>query len=153
MEDAEMWTDEHSLSTSATIAEIFPMLSDVAGWPEWNEGVESVTLDGPFAEGTRGVMAIPGQEPLSFRLIWVDPQKGFEDETLVPEAGVVVRVRHIVESLPEGGSRITYRATIDGAAADVVGPQIGPGITADFPSVIAALAERAETAQAVATRK
>ena len=143
-----MWTDEHSRLTSAGIAEIFPILSDVGGWPEWNEGVESVRLDGPFAAGSRGVMAIPGEEPLNFRLIWVDPQKGFEDETHVPDAGVVVRVRHTVEHVPEGGSRITYRATIDGPAADEVGPQIGPGITADFPIVIAALAERAEAVHA-----
>ncbi len=148
-----MWTDEHSQTTSAGIAEIFPLLRDVASWPEWNEGVESITLEGPFAAGTRGVMAIPGQEPLSFRLIWVEPEQGFEDETDVPDAGVVVRVRHTVEPLPEGGSRITYRATIDGPAADEVGPQIGPGITADFPSVIAALAERAEPAQAASTRR
>jgi hypothetical protein len=148
-----MWIDEHSQTTSAGIAEIFPLFSDVAGWPEWNEGVESVTLDGPFVAGTGGVMAIPGQEALSFRLIWVNPQQGFEDETEVPDAGVVVRVRHTVEPLPEGGSRITYRATIDGRSADDVGPQIGPGITADFPSVIAALAERAEAAQAASSRR
>ena len=147
-----MWTFEHSQTTSAGLAHIFPLLSDVAGWPDWNEGVESVTLDGPFAEGARGVMAMPGHEPLSFRLIWVDPQIGFEDETEVPDAGIVVRVRHTVEPLPEGGSLITYRATIDGPAADEVGPQIGPGITADFPNVIATLAERAEAAQAASTR-
>jgi hypothetical protein len=147
-----MWTFEHSQTTSAGIADVFALLSDVARWPEWNGGVESASLDGPFVVGARGVMAMPGQEPLSFRLIWVDPQEGFEDETDLPEAGVVVRVRHTVEALPEGGARITYVATIEGAAADVVGPEIGPAITADFPIVIAALAERAEAALAAATR-
>ena len=146
-----MWTFEHSQTTSAGVAEVFALLSDVAGWPEWNAGVESVSLDGPFVAGTRGVMAMPGQEPLSFRLIWVDPQKGFEDETDLPDAGVVVRVRHTIDVLPKGGTGIIYRATIDGPAADEVGPEIGPAITADFPSVMAALAERAEAAHAAST--
>jgi hypothetical protein len=46
--------------------------------------------------------------------------------------------------------RITYRATIDGPAADAVGPIIGPDITADFPDVLVALASRAETIMKVA---
>jgi uncharacterized protein YndB with AHSA1/START domain len=140
-----MWTFEHSRTSNAGVIEVFAMLSDVAGWPEWNAGVESVSLDGPFVARTAGVMAMPGQEPLSFRLIWVDPRKGFEDETDLPDAGVVVRVRHTIEALPKGGTRITYRATIEGPAADEVGPELGPAITADFPSVIGALAERAES--------
>lgn len=146
-----MWTFEHSQTTTAGIAEVFALLSDVAGWPDWNAGVESVSLDGPFVAGTRGVMAMPDQEPLGFRLIWVDPQKGFEDETALGDLGVVVRVRHTIEALPEGGTRITYRATIDGPAADEVGPEIGPDITADFPGVMAALAERAEATHAAST--
>jgi hypothetical protein len=151
MKEIEMWTYEHSQTSSAGIADVFALLSNVAGWPEWNHGVDSVSLDGPFAAGTRGVMAMPGEEPLSFRLTWVDPGSGFEDETELPEAGVVVRVRHIIEALPEGGTRITYHATIDGSAADEVGPEIGPAITADFPAVIAALVERAEAANAAPT--
>jgi hypothetical protein len=146
-----MWTFEHGQTTKAGTAEVFALLSNVAGWPEWNAGVESVTLDGPFVAGTRGVMAVPDQDPLSFRLIWVDPQKGFEDETELPEAGVVVRVRHTLDALPEAGTRITYRATIDGPAADEIGPEIGPAITADFPTVVAALAERAEAAHGAVT--
>ena len=33
---------------------------------------------------------------------------------------------------------------ITGPAADTLGPQIGPEISADFPQVLAALVERAE---------
>jgi hypothetical protein len=34
---------------------------------------------------------------------------------------------------------------ITGPAADTVGPRIGPEISGDFPQVLAALAERAES--------
>jgi hypothetical protein len=33
---------------------------------------------------------------------------------------------------------------ITGPAADILGPQIGPEISADFPQTLAALVERAE---------
>jgi len=49
-----------------------------------------------------------------------------------------------VQPLDGGGARITYRMEITGPAAETLGPQIGPEISADFPQVLAALAERAQ---------
>jgi polyketide cyclase/dehydrase/lipid transport protein len=145
-----MWTYEHSLETVAGAETIFEIIRDVGGWPEWNQGVERIDLDGPFATGTTGVMVIPDQGSLSFRLAWVGEGRGFEDETEIPGAEVVVRVRHSLEPLAGGGTRITYRATVEGAAAEVLGPEIGPAVSADFPEVMAALAARAEASVATA---
>ncbi len=141
-----MWTYEHSVESQADRDAVFALFSDVATWPEWNAGVERMELDGPFVADTAGTMVVPGQEPMAFRLIWVEEGRGFEDETAVPSAGVVVRVRHSLEPLSDGGTRITYRCVIDGPAADEVGPGLGPVITADFPEVMAALSARAEEA-------
>jgi hypothetical protein len=88
-------------------------------------------------------MKIPGEEPLEFRLVQVGPD-GFEDETPMPGAGITVRVRHQIEPLASGRSRVVYRATADGPNAEKLGPQIGPQVTADFPAVLAALKARAE---------
>ena len=145
-----MWTYQHSLETSAAAGAIFEILRDTGRWREWNAGVERIDLDGPFATGTSGVMAIPDQGSLPFRLAWVGEGRGFEDETEVPGAEVVVRVRHSLEPLAAGGTRITYRATVEGRAAEALGPEIGPAVTADFPEVIAALAARAEAGLAMA---
>ncbi len=144
-----MWTYEHTIETSADRNAIFASFKDVSTWPEWNPGVERIDLDGRFVSGTTGTMFMPGQEALRFRLVWVGDAEGFEDETEIAEAGVVVRVRHTLEALRDRGTRITYSAIIDGPAADEVGPSIGPAITADFPEVMAALAARAE---AIASR-
>ena len=144
-----MWTVEHSLLTRASPEAIRRLFEDVAGWPEWNAGAEWVELDGPFAAGTTGRMKVPGQDPLDFRLIWVGPD-GFEDETPIPGAAVVVRVRHTIESLDGGRARIVYRATIDGPGADELGPVIGPQVTGDFPDVLSALVAWAEAAPAEA---
>jgi hypothetical protein len=140
-----MWTYEHSTETSADRNAIFALFKDVSTWPEWNAGVERIELDSPFASGTTGTMFMPGQDAIRFRLVWVAEGEGFEDETEIADAGVVVRVRHTLEALRNRGTRITYSATIDGPAADDVGPRIGPAITADFPEVMSALARRAES--------
>ena len=139
-----MWTYEHNIETAAGAGTIFDILRDVSRWSEWNAGVERIELDGPFATGTSGVMVIPDQGSLSFRLAWVGEGRGFEDETEVPGSGVVVRVRHSLEPLAGGGTRITYRATVEGPDSGPLGPEIGQAVTADFPAVMAALASRAE---------
>lgn len=139
-----MWTYEHSVETRAGADAVFALFSGVDTWPEWNAGVERMELDGPFVAGTAGRMTQPGQAPLASQLIWVEEGHGFEDETQVPSAGVVVRVRHELEALSHGGTRITYRCVVDGLAAD----EVGPMVTADFPAVMAALSARAEEAAA-----
>ena len=139
-----MWTYEHSIEASASAETIFEILRDTSRWSEWNPGVERIDLDGPFQTGTSGVMVIPDQGSLSFRLAWVGQGRGFEDETEIPGMDVMVRVRHSLEPLAAGGTRITYRATVEGPAADALGPEIGPAVTGDFPDVMASLAARAE---------
>ncbi len=139
-----MWSKEYSAESTASAEALFAILADVAGWPQWNAGVERVELNGPFAAGTTATMVLPDQTALPFRLAWVEAGRGFEDETEVPDAGVLVRVAHLLEPVDGGGTRITYRCTVEGP--DEVGAEIGPAVSADFPDVIAALAARAESA-------
>jgi hypothetical protein len=140
-----MWAAEHSIEIGAGPEVINALFADTARWPQWNEGTEWVELDGPFVAGTTARMKIPGEEPLAFRLVEVGPD-GFEDETPIPDAGIIVRVRHQIEPLASGRSRVVYRATIDGPNAEKLGPEIGPQVTADFPAVLKAPAEPASPA-------
>jgi hypothetical protein len=89
-------------------------------------------------------MVLPDHTALPFRLAWVREGRGFEDETEIPGPDVLVRVRHSLEPLATGGTRITYRATVEGPASKTIGPEIGPAVTADFPEVMAALAATPE---------
>ena len=71
----------------------------------------------------------------------IEPGSSFTDEM---DAGdFVVRTEHRLEPAAGGLTRIVYRTQITGEAAGQVGPELGPQITADFPEVVAALAERA----------
>jgi hypothetical protein len=137
-----MWATEHSIETTAAPEEIWRLWADVAGWPEWNGDIERIELIGPFAAGSRIVMTPIGQEPIELRVAEAVEPERFVDEAEVGE--IVVRTLHCVEPLERGRARVTYRMEITGPAADTLGPQVGPDISADFPQTLAALAERAE---------
>lgn len=139
-----MWTKEFAGESTASAERLFGILAETATWPEWNAGVLRVEMGGPFAEGTEAVMVLPDETALPFRFTWVEADRGFEDETAVPDSEVVVRVRHELTPVA-GGVRITYRCVADGP--DEVAAQIGAAVSADFPEVIAALAARAERAE------
>ena len=140
-----MWVAEHSIETTATPEAIWRQWSDVDAWVEWNGDIERIELDGPFAAGSRITMTPSGQEPVELRIA-----EAVEPELFVDEADlgdIVVRTIHRVERLGQGRARVTYRMEITGPAADTLGPQIGPEISGDFPQVLAALAERAESSR------
>ncbi|ADP80049.1 SRPBCC family protein [Pseudofrankia inefficax] len=137
-----MWEYEHSVETTATPEALWRHWSDMAAWPEWNDGIEKIEVGGPFAVGTRFTMTPPGDDPIEMRLVEITPGELFTDEM---DAGdFVVRTEHRLERVDGGRTRVVYRTEITGAAAEQVGPQLGPAITADFPEVVAALVARAE---------
>jgi hypothetical protein len=138
-----MWATEHSIETSAAPEEIWRLWADVAGWPEWNGDIERIELIGPFTAGSRIVMTPIGQEPIELRIVEAVERERFVDEAELGE--IVVRTIHGVQRLERGRARVTYRMEITGPAADNLGPQVGPEISADFPQTLAALVERAET--------
>jgi uncharacterized protein YndB with AHSA1/START domain len=139
-----MWVREYTGQSSASPERLFDVLADAAAWSEWNPGVAGIDMDGPFEAGTTATMRLSDDTVLPFRLVWVEAGRGFEDETPVPDAGVVVRVLHELTPL-ENGTRITYRCIAEGPEQAVA--EVGAAVSADFPDVIAALAARAEDAK------
>ena len=137
-----MWEYEYRLETSAGPDALWHHWADMAAWPQWNDGIETIDVDGPFAVGTTFIMTPPRDEPIRMRLVEIEPGTSFTDEM---DAGdFVVRTEHRLEPAASGLTRIVYRTQITGEAAGHVGPELGPQITADFPEVVAALAGRAE---------
>jgi hypothetical protein len=136
------WSYEHAKDTTAAPEEIWARWTDMPRWPEWNAGIASIEVDGPFAVGTRFRMTAPGEdEPVELMLVHIEPGAEFTDEL---DAGdFVVTTRHRLDHVADGLTRVVYRTEITGAAADTVGPELGPQITADFPEVVDALVRRA----------
>jgi uncharacterized protein YndB with AHSA1/START domain len=136
-----MWAVEVTGQCAASPAQVFNVLAEPEKWSEWNEGVLSVEMHGPFAAGTTAVMVLPDATALPFRFAWVEENAGFEDVTEVPDAGLFVHVRHELSPI-EGGTQITYRCEVDGP--EDLASEVGAAVTADFAEVIAALGARAE---------
>ena len=137
-----MWEYEHRVETSAPASTVWQHWSDMAKWPTWNAGIAAIHVDGPFVVGTTFTMTPPDGDPIRMQVTGIVPGTEFVDEM---DAGdFVVRTVHRLERLDGGRTGVVYRTEISGPAADEVGPELGPAITADFPDVLRALVSLAE---------
>ncbi len=139
-----MWACEHSKEMAATAQQVWDQWSDVAHWPEWNGDIARIEQSGPFAVGSTITMTPEDDEPIELRIAEATAPTVFTDEAAMGD--VVIRTTHRVEQLAERKVRVTYRMEIAGPAADTLGPEIGPQISADFPEVLDGLAKRVESA-------
>lgn len=136
-----MWTYEHSIETNAMPEAIWRLWADVESWGAWNADIESIQISGPFAEGAEIVMTPAGQDPVRLRVAEATVDELFVDEARID--GLLLRTVHRIDRGERLRTRVVYRMEITGAAADELGPQIGPAVTADWPATMAALVERA----------
>src|SRR5262245_5116532 len=142
-----MWATEHSVETSASPEDVWRLWADVAAWPGWNPDIERIELIGPFASGSSIVMTPIGDQPVELRITDAVEPESFVDEAYMGE--ITVRTSHHVRRVDPGRVSITYRMEITGPAADTLGPQVGPEISADFPQVLDRLAARAAQLRAL----
>ncbi|MFJ9718529.1 polyketide cyclase [Streptomyces sp. NPDC101213] len=116
-----------------------------------NPGVRCVGLGsgdaGAVAISCRGqtgpqiTMTPPGDDPVLLRIADVVGGELFVDEARFN--GLLLRTIHRIDRIDQNRIRVVYRMEITGTGADEAGPQIGPGIIADWPETMASLAELA----------
>jgi hypothetical protein len=138
-----MWETQHSIETSARPEAIWRVWSDVERWPEWNADLERAELSGPFTAGQVVTMYPRAGEAIELTIAESKEPERFVDEA--DFGAVLVRTTHRVERGRGESSRIVYEMQITGPEADTLGTEIGPQISADFPDVLAALSEAAQT--------
>ena len=133
-----MYTWTHTVTTTATPEQVWPLYAEVDRWLEWDSGLVGVTLDGPFEVGSSGTLEVEGQPPLTWTLVDVVENALFTDVTDIPGVATLTFV-HRIEPTSDG-STITHEVHIEGPAADGLGPMV----TSDTPEAMAALARIAE---------
>jgi uncharacterized protein YndB with AHSA1/START domain len=133
-----MWSTEHSVETNASPEAVWRLWADVPRWPDWNADLARAELHGEFREGSTIRMTSNDGDVVELRIAEAVEPERFVDEAAL--GGIIVRTTHLMH--PTG--RIVYRMEITGPDADAVGPEVGPQISADFPDVLKALADRAE---------
>jgi Polyketide cyclase / dehydrase and lipid transport len=136
-----MWTFEYSHPTAAKPDAIWRLWSNVSSWPDWDDDLEVVTLDGEFVAGALGTLKPTGMDELPFVLTRVEPDRGYSDET--PLDGAVLRFDHDLEPT-DAGTVIRQRVTVDGPAANEYFQPLAANIILDIPAALARLAQRAE---------
>ncbi|MFF8376160.1 polyketide cyclase [Streptomyces sp. NPDC015661] len=136
-----MWEYEHSVETTAAPEAVWRLWADVPGWGSWNAEIEKIEISGPFATGSRITMTPPGDDPVLLHVAEAVENERFVDEARFGD--LLLRTVHRLERVDQDRIRVVYRMEITGTGADEAGPQIGPGITADWPDTMAALVELA----------
>jgi len=109
------WEFEHSVECQVSKEFAWQFWTSVANWT-LDTSVESVTLDGPFAAGAKGVTNPRGGNPIEWQLIEVQDGSGAAMEIALP--GATVRFRWWFEDAADGGVRMTQQVTLEGERAD-----------------------------------
>jgi hypothetical protein len=140
----EIWEYEHSVEGKVSRSALWSLYSDVTTWPEWDKGIERITLHGEFREGTSGTITPVGQDQLPFRLTKVTVDAGFSDETKIPGAEVTIGFKHALESVGDGMCRITHRVSVFGPGAGSIAPTMGPEMVKGIPDTMQSLLKMAQ---------
>jgi hypothetical protein len=140
MSDAP-WQLDASAEANATLQFAWNYMTDVSNW---DDPPAEFTLEGPFADGSRGSTRMPGQEPRQWVLRDIRPLDSYTVEFPLP--GATFSTVWTFEAIDARRTRLTQRLALEGEnaaayAADTqaaFGPTLAPGMRR-----IAAAIERA----------
>jgi hypothetical protein len=128
-----MWSTEYTRETPLAPEAVWAALRDLHTGTKLSERSNAIEIHGPFAVGTEMSVTPEGQEdPLRSTIVELVDGAVYTDQTEFN--GLILRNRHSLTPLANGGTLITHCLEIDGPAADDVGPELGPRISEDFPA-------------------
>jgi len=134
-----MWTYEHTLETDVAPAAIWRLWADVPGWSRWDDDIEWATLDGSFAVGSRGRLKPRGIPAAAFELVSVVPEISYTVEQRLPLARLCFH--HELGQSDRSPTRFTHLASISGVLGPLYATLFGRRMQANFPKIMAHLAE------------
>jgi hypothetical protein len=135
------WSFESRVKTQATAEQVWNLWSKPQSWPEWDAGLEKVTLEGDFVAGAQGQLKPAGGPVFIYRLTEVNPLQGFRDRSVLPATTLdFVHTYHIDK---DGQRWITHRVEMKGLLTPLFRIIIGRGIRRDLPHTLSTLSEQA----------
>jgi hypothetical protein len=127
------WECQRSVEADVPVSFAWQFMADLRNW---SDPPAEFTLDGPFANGSRGTTRMPGRPPASWTLRDVEPGRGYtiEGGSFLERAQFLVYWRF--EPAPDGRTTLTQRMELRGenAAAYVADisaafePNLEPGM-------------------------
>lgn len=132
---------KHTEETSAKPEDVWAIWSDVENWKTWDHGIEYSSIEGPFADGTLGVLKPRGGPLLKTQLTHVEPFKGFVDESKL-FLGKIIVSHEIVEFA--GKTYVTHQVEMTGVLAFIYAFLIGRTMKKNLPTEMKAMLMHAE---------
>ena len=126
-----------TVTTTATAHDVWALWSDPGSWHAWDPSVESVAMEGHFAEGAAGTMVLTGGIEVPVVLELVEPGARYLDRLEMGD--LRIHIDHVVKDA-DGGAEVTVSTIVTGPGAE----DIGPMVTADAPKAMEALCALAE---------
>jgi uncharacterized protein YndB with AHSA1/START domain len=109
------WEQQRSALCPASREQIWAVWSDAERWSEWNSGVRSATLDGPFAAGTKGRLRPASGPTGTIEIVELEPNARWVTVTRLPGARFLLE--HRMDDGTDGQVLVTYRGELGGRLA------------------------------------
>ncbi len=136
------WSFEESVTTKASVKNIWKVWSDVKGWSNWDHELEWAELDGDFAPGVEGRLKAKDWPVSTFVMTEVEWEKSFKDLSKMPLTQM--EFNHTIEPSKEG-VRITHSVSVKGLLAPILYLKLRKRFQAGFPVALKKLAAIAES--------
>lgn len=133
---------KHTVETSASPEDIWQIWQDVKNWNTWDYGIEYSNINGPFAEGAKGVLKPKGGPLVHTQLTCVEPFKKFVDESKLFLARIVVS-HYLAQSA--GKTLVTHQIEMKGPLAFLFAYLIGRTMKKNLPQEMETMVKKAES--------
>ncbi|MBC7920876.1 MAG: SRPBCC family protein [Ferruginibacter sp.] len=131
----------HTLETTAPPEKVWRIWTDVPNWKEWDGGLQSAELLGPFQQGAKGIL-VPDKGPKSkFVIDVVVPNESYTFKTKLPLGTLYVK-RYLTVS--EGKTRFTHEVWFTGLTKGLFGKTLGKNYRMMLPEVMKKISVLAE---------
>ncbi|MFD2571578.1 SRPBCC family protein [Spirosoma soli] len=134
----------HTLETTVSPDTIWRIWTDVPNWKQWDSGLQSAELLGPFEQGVQGVL-VPNKGPKSRFVI----------DSIVPHQSYTFRTKLLLGTLyvkryltvQENKTRFTHEVWFTGLTKNLFGKALGKDYRAMLPSVMEKLNSLAKNSE------
>ena len=133
---------KHTITTTASVEDIWKLLSEVNSWPTWDHDLEYSSIDGPFQSGTTGKLKFKSGPLLQTKLIKVEPMKSFTQEAKIALSRVIMS-HYVTEHYSK--TTVTFQTEICGPMAFIWALLIGRSIKKKIPIEMSAMVKIAES--------
>ena len=128
--------------TTAPPEAVFARWADMESWPEWDEALAWIRLDGPFVAGMTGRLK-PRRGPESrFVVESLEPGSGFTTVSAVP--GGRLRIRHLAGVRSDGRTDVTVEVSIEGTLGRIWAVLLRRSVSRSTPPGVERLVAAAE---------